>query len=126
MGLISRNVVYALRSRSLQARSKSLTRFWYASQPRDLNPCLTAFIADTRLPPSVLGPVDLSQGLQRLIASACRARRSGVQPFAMLMVRSVVATLVATVLGLLQTTVRAQVRTVWSLSVRKVVRTVST
>lgn len=36
------------------------------------------------LPSGVLGPVDCSHGLQRLICSACRCLRSGVQGVAML------------------------------------------
>ena len=42
-------------------------------------------LRDTRaLPSGVLGPVDCSHGLQRLICSACRCLRSNVQPFAMI------------------------------------------
>jgi hypothetical protein len=33
------------------------------------------------LPAAVRGPVDCAQGCQLRIAAACRARRSGVQPF---------------------------------------------
>jgi hypothetical protein len=39
-------------------------------------------LRETRaLPPTVFGPVDRSHGFQRRISAACRARRSGVQPF---------------------------------------------
>ena len=42
-------------------------------------------LRDTRaLPSGVLGPVDCSHGLQRLICSACRCLRSNVQGVAML------------------------------------------
>lgn len=42
-------------------------------------------LRDTRdLPSGVLGPVDCSHGLQRLICSACLCLRSGVQGVAML------------------------------------------
>jgi len=40
-------------------------------------------LRDTRaLPSVVLGPVDRPQGFQVRISTACLARRSGVQPFA--------------------------------------------
>lgn len=45
-----------------------------------LVPPLSALRATVALPVSERGPVELSQGFQRCIASACRARRSGVQP----------------------------------------------
>lgn len=45
-------------------------------------PPLQALRATTCLPSSVLGPVDCSHGRQRLISSACRCRRSMLQPFA--------------------------------------------
>lgn len=41
-----------------------------------------ALRADRALPSAVRGPVDCSHGRHRLIARACRARRFGVQPFA--------------------------------------------
>ena len=42
-------------------------------------------LRDTRaLPSGVLGPVDCSHGLQRLICSACRRLRSNVQPLTMI------------------------------------------
>lgn len=44
------------------------------------SPPLYPRIAVRALPSGVLGPVDLSHGLQRLIALACRARLSSVQP----------------------------------------------
>lgn len=50
-------------------------------------PPLSPLRDDVALPASVLGPVDLSHGFQRLIASACFALRSGVHPLAMLMLQ---------------------------------------
>lgn len=49
-----------------------------------------AFILVLALPSAVLGPVECFHGFQALINSACRARRSGVQPFAMSMLQSFV------------------------------------
>ena len=45
---------------------------------------LSALRATLALPAALVGPVDRSHGLQRLMASACRCLRSGVQGVAML------------------------------------------
>ena len=44
-------------------------------------PCFTAFRELRALPADVRAPVDRVHGCHPLISSACRLRRSGVQPF---------------------------------------------
>jgi hypothetical protein len=46
----------------------------------DRSPCFSEFCADRLFPSALLGPVDFSQGRQRLIREAWRALRFFVQP----------------------------------------------
>lgn len=55
----------------------------YSSHTRLRPPCFSAFRDERALPSFVLGPLDFSQGFQRLIASACLRLLSSVHPFAM-------------------------------------------
>lgn len=50
-------------------------------------PPFHALRATFAFPLTDLGPVDFSHGRHRLISSACRARRSAVHPFAMLLLQ---------------------------------------
>ncbi len=50
-------------------------------------PPLYALRATVALPSGVRGPVDFSQGRHCRISSACRARRSDVQPFATILLQ---------------------------------------
>src|ERR1700682_6623482 len=58
--------------RSILARARS----WGLSAP------VKAFRDTVALPCALFGPLDFCHGFHRLIASACRARRSDVHPFA--------------------------------------------
>lgn len=66
-------------SRSRCRRSRAFTS-WDNSRSLRHCPPLSALRLDRALPASLRGPVDCCHGFQRRIASACRARRSGVQP----------------------------------------------
>lgn len=69
---ISRRILSCSRSSSANSRSSGLM------------PPVHALRDATALPSALRGPVLRSQGRHCRISSACRARRSGVQPFAML------------------------------------------
>ena len=55
-----------------------------SSRSSGLIPPVQALRDEAALPAALRGPVLCSQGLHCRISSACLARRSGVQPFAML------------------------------------------
>ncbi len=50
-------------------------------------PPFQALRATDSLPSDVFGPVECSQGLHTVMSCACRALRSWVQPFAMLLLQ---------------------------------------
>ena len=64
------------------SRSERLSRLIMARLPP-----FQALRDTTAFPLEVLGPVDFSQGRHRWISSACLARRSGVQPLAILLLQ---------------------------------------
>lgn len=70
---------------SISRRNLSCSRSSLASsRSSNLIPPFQALHDAAALPSALRGPVLSSQGRHRRISSACRARRSGVQPFAML------------------------------------------
>lgn len=73
-------------SHSCCSRSKSLACLTMA-RSLGLKRPLSALRADRALPWALRGPVDCAHGLQVLISAACRARRSGVQPLAMVLLQ---------------------------------------
>lgn len=69
------------RSRSRCRRNASFMSL-ITSRAKRQSPPLNPLRAVMALPSTVRGPVDRSHGFQVRINAACRARRSGVQPFA--------------------------------------------
>lgn len=65
----------------LASRIKSASSWRKAISWAVNNPCLKLLRALLAFPSSVRAPVDCSHGFHVLISSACRLRRSGVQPF---------------------------------------------
>jgi len=63
-------------------RSSSSRRVRASSLSCERTPPAQAFRLEACLPSAVRGPVDRFHGRQLRINTACRARRSGVQPFA--------------------------------------------
>ena len=72
-------------ARLLRITSLNCLRAFTTSALR--SPCTKAFWLLAALPASVRGPVLFSHGFHCLMRSACLARRSGVQPFPMLMLQ---------------------------------------
>lgn len=69
-------------SRTLRIASRCSASIRRRPRSKSRVPPLSALRDDTARPSAVFGPVDFAHGCQRRIASDCRARRSGVQPFA--------------------------------------------
>lgn len=66
---------------SFICRINSVVRF-ASTLSLGLNPPLKALCRVVDLPSGMVGPVDCAHGFHVRISAACRARRSGVQPFA--------------------------------------------
>lgn len=69
-------------SRLIARRNLRCSRIaaWKMRPRSPRKPCVCAFRRVRALPAAVFGPVECAQGRQLRIISACRARRSGVQP----------------------------------------------